>query len=160
MHEIELMEATTPQALASVRSLFLEYQASLMVDLCFQGFDAEVAGLPGEYSAPEGLLLLGYVEGVAAGCGGYRAIADVDYENACELKRVYVPDRYRGFGLGRIITERLIEHARAQGYQTMLLDTLDDMHVARGLYESLGFEEIPPYYFNPIAGAHYLRLEL
>jgi putative acetyltransferase len=155
-----IAEAINPAELHSVRTLFKEYATTLTVDLCFQNFDAELASLPGEYAAPQGLLLLATVHGEPAGCGAFRALPEADYPNACELKRVYTPPRFRGIGLGRQLTETLITHAHAQGYQTMLLDTLDDMHVARGLYEALGFVEIPPYYFNPIAGAHYLKLAL
>lgn len=155
-----IVEATSTAQLASVRQLFIEYAGSLQVDLCFQQFDAELAGLPGEYAAPHGMLVLATLDGVDAGCGAFKPLPEADYEDACELKRVFVPNRFRGIGLGRQLTEVLITHARAQGYQTLLLDTLDDMHVARGLYEALGFVEIPPYYFNPIAGAHYLKLDL
>jgi ribosomal protein S18 acetylase RimI-like enzyme len=137
-----------------------EYAAGLGVDLCFQNFDSELAGLPGEYAPPGGALLLALVDGRLAGCGALRPITDVDYANACEMKRLYVRDAFRGLGLGRRIAEALIEHAMRAGYSVMLLDTLDDMEAARGLYASLGFEEIPPYYFNPIPGAHYLKAEL
>ena len=98
--------------------------------------------------------------GEVAGCGAFRALADVDYANACEMKRLYVRPAFRRFGLGRVLAQALIDDARRAGYSSMLLDTLDDMEAARGLYSSLGFEEIAPYYYNPIAGAHYLKVEL
>ena len=100
------------------------------------------------------------VDGQLAGCGALRPLADVDYANACEMKRLYVRRAFRGFGIGRVMAQALIDRARSAGYSNMLLDTLDDMESARGLYETLGFEEIPPYYFNPIPGAHYLRADL
>ena len=89
-----------------------------------------------------------------------RALGDVDYANACEMKRLYVRPAYRRLGLGRLLAQALMDQALRAGYSVMLLDTLDDMEAARGLYAALGFEEIPPYYFNPIAGAHYLKAEL
>ena len=130
------------------------------MDLCFQGFDAELAGLPGDYAAPGGVLLLASVDGALAGCGAFRPLPDVDYPNACEMKRLYVRRPFRRFGLGRLIARHLMDRALESGYSTMLLDTLDDMEAARHLYVTLGFEEIPPYYFNPVPGAHYLKVEL
>ncbi len=157
---IELKVPHTPELIDTARELFREYAASLSVDLCFQNFDAELAGLPGEYAAPSGHLLLAFVDGAAAGCGGVRRISNVDYANACEMKRLYVRPAFRRFGLGRLLAQRLMDEARGSGYSAMLLDTLDDMESARGLYGALGFDEIAPYYFNPIAGAHYLKADL
>ena len=158
--EIVAVGAGEQAGLEAVRDLFAEYAAGLGVDLCFQGFDAELAGLPGEYAEPRGALLLALVDGAPAGCGALRPLADVDYPNACEMKRLYVRRAFRRFGLGRVLAQALMEHATRAGYSTLLLDTLDDMQSARGLYESLGFVEVPPYYFNPIPGAHYLKAEL
>jgi ribosomal protein S18 acetylase RimI-like enzyme len=87
-------------------------------------------------------------------------LPEADYANACEMKRLYVRRAFRRFGLGRLIAQALMDHATEAGYSVMLLDTLDDMEAARELYGSLGFEEIPPYYYNPIPGAHYLKVEL
>jgi ribosomal protein S18 acetylase RimI-like enzyme len=157
---IELRRPTTEAELASTAEIFREYAASLDVDLCFQDFDAELASLPGEYAPPRGDLLLAYVRGELAGCGALRAFADADDGNACEMKRLYVRPAFRGIGLGRLLAKALFDEARRAGYSTMLLDTLDDMEAARELYASLGFVEIPPYYFNPIAGAHYLKANL
>jgi ribosomal protein S18 acetylase RimI-like enzyme len=84
----------------------------------------------------------------------------VDYANACEMKRLYVRPGYRRLGLGRILAQALMDQSVRAGYSVMLLDTLDDMEAARGLYASLGFQEIPPYYYNPIPGAHYLKVQL
>lgn len=157
---IELRCPDTPALLDATRAIFREYAQSLDVDLCFQDFEAELAGLPGAYAAPGGHLLLAHVDGKLAGCGAMRAMADADYANACEMKRLYVRPAFRGHGLGRLLAEALLDEARRAGYSVMLLDTLDDMEAARELYATLGFEEIPPYYFNPIAGAHYLKAEL
>jgi putative acetyltransferase len=161
--EIELLQATTPAQLMAVQNLFAEYASALGalgVDLCFQNFDAEIRGLPGAYAQPGGVLLLAQVNGTAAGCVALRALPEADYTNACEMKRLYVQPGFRQFGLGRALAQQVIEWAAQAGYSCMLLDTLHDMEAARGLYASLGFEEIPPYYFNPIAGAHYLKVEL
>ena len=158
--EIHLVTADTPARLDAARLILREYAESLGIDLCFQDFDRELATLPGEYAPPGGLLLLAYVDEELAGCGAFRALADVDYANACEMKRLYVRRAFRRFGLGRLLAQALLDRATEAGYSTMLLDTLDDMEAARGLYATLGFEDVPPYYFNPIAGAHYLKADL
>ena len=158
--QIVLQRPETSELLDATRTIFREYAQSLGVDLCFQDFESELARLPGEYAAPGGHLLLAWVDGRLAGCGALRPLPDADYANACEMKRLYVRPGFRGVGLGRALAGALFDEARRIGYSTMLLDTLDDMEAARELYATLGFEEIPPYYYNPIAGAHYLKAEL
>lgn len=146
--------------LDAIRALFREYALSLDVDLCFQNFEQELAALPGEYAAPRGCLVLATVAGEYAGCCAFRALDNSDYTNACEMKRLYVRPAFRGLGLGRRLAESILDQARQSGYACVLLDTLDDMESARALYEDLGFVDIPPYYYNPIAGAHYLKADL
>ena len=158
--QIDLRSPASLDEWLAVRDIFSEYAASLSVDLCFQSFDRELASLPGEYAPPRGALLLAHVDGAVAGCCGLRPMDAVDYPNAAEMKRLYVRKAFRGFGLGRQLTEAILDEARRAGYSCVLLDTLDDMEAARALYEDLGFEEIPPYYHNPHAGAHYLKVEL
>ena len=150
----------TERDLDAVRVVFREYAAGLGVDLCFQNFEDELAGLPGDYAAPRGALLLARVDGEVAGCCALRPLDAADYPNAAEMKRLFVRKPFRGFGLGRQLAEAALDAGRRAGYDTVLLDTLDDMEAARALYEELGFEEIPPYYHNPIAGAHYLKADL
>lgn len=151
---------TTPEALDAVRQLFQEYARQLGVDLCFQNFTQELRELPGEYAAPRGALLMARIGDAWAGCCALRPLDTADYPNAAEMKRLFVRPDYRGLGLGRLLAEAILDAARQGGYDCVLLDTLDDMEAARALYEELGFEEIPPYYFNPIAGAHYLKATL
>jgi ribosomal protein S18 acetylase RimI-like enzyme len=158
--EIELVVPTTAETFEVARGILREYADQLGVDLRFQNFDAELAALPGEYAEPAGLLLLAFVDGALAGCGAFRPMTDVDYPDACEMKRLFVKPAFRRFGIGRQLAHRLMDRATQAGYATMLLDTLDDMEAARGLYETLGFMEIPPYYFNPVPGAHYLKADL
>jgi putative acetyltransferase len=157
---LELLTPTHPEEIDAVRELFSEYAHGLGVDLCFQQFDRELAMLPGEYAAPHGALFLAMVEGQVAGCCGLRPLDATDYPNACEMKRLYVRDAFRGLGAGRQLVEAILDSARQAGYACVLLDTLDDMEAARTLYEDLGFEDIPPYYHNPIPGAHYLKADL
>ncbi len=157
---VELQTPATPGDFDSVRQIFREYAQALGVDLCFQHFDEELAGLPGEYAPPRGALWLAKVDGELAGCCALRPLDAADYPGAAEMKRLYVRPAYRGMGLGRQLAEAALDTAREAGYACVLLDTLDDMESARSLYEDLGFAEIPPYYHNPIPGAHYLKADL
>ena len=157
---IDLLTPATPELLEATRDIFREYAQGLGVDLCFQNFEAELATMPGEYVPPQGALLLALVDGEVAGCGALRPLPGSDYANACEMKRLYVRPAFRQFGLGRMLAQALLDRGLQAGYSAMLLDTLDEMEAARGLYASLGFEEIAPYYFNPIPGAHYLKATL
>jgi len=158
--KIDLFTPARPSGLDPVRAIFREYAQGLAVDLCFQDFETELATLPGEYAEPRGALLLATVDGQLAGCCALRPMDTADYPNAAEMKRLYVRPAFRGLGLGRQLAEAVLDAARQAGYGCVLLDTLDDMEAARGLYEDLGFEDIPPYYHNPIAGAHYLKADL
>lgn len=157
---IEFLTPATPEQLAATRLIFQEYADQLGVDLCFQNFKAELAGLPGDYAPPQGCLLLALLDGEIAGCCAMRPLETVDYPNACEMKRLYVRQGFRGLGLGRQLAEAVLDAARIAGYHSVLLDTLNDMEAARALYEDLGFKDIPPFYHNPIAGAHYLKADL
>ena len=144
----------------AIREIFQEYADGLGIDLCFQQFDAELASLPGEYQEPRGGLLLARVGGELAGCCALRPLDNADYPNAAEMKRLYVRKAFRGFGLGRQLSEAILDTARRAGYACVLLDTLSEMDAARSVYEDLGFIEIAPYYHNPISGAHYLKVDL
>ncbi len=159
-NDIAIAIAQSPAALDHVRVLFQEYARSLGVDLCFQNFEAELLNLPGDYATPRGCLFLATVAGHLAGCCALRPLDSADYTSACEMKRLYVRPQYRRLGLGRRLAELILEEAKQADYDCVLLDTLTDMEAARALYDDLGFKEIPPYYFNPIAGAHYLKVDL
>lgn len=158
--EIDLITPQDEEGWEATRAILRDYADSLAVDLCFQGFDDELKQLPGAYAPPGGMMLLALVDGAVAGCGAFRDLPDVDYPNACEMKRLFVRPAFRRFGLGRLLAQALMDRATQAGYSSMLLDTLDEMEAARGLYESLGFEEVPPFYFNPLPGSHYLRVVL
>lgn len=159
-HCVALAPASTDSDMTQAAELFREYADSLGLDLSFQNFDAELAALPGDYAAPRGVLLLAYVDEALAGCCALRPLDNADIANAAEMKRLYVRKAFRGFGLGRQLAEATLDAARQAGYASVLLDTLDDMEAARNLYTDLGFEETEPYYYNPIAGAHYLKADL
>ena len=149
-------EALGAGSVAACRELFLEYQRSLGVSLCFQGFDAELAALPGDYSPPKGRLYIARLDGVPAGCVALRPL----FHRDAEMKRLYVRPAHRGSGLGRLLAQRAIEAARAAGYETLKLDTLPSMHAAQNMYAKLGFRDTAPYNDNPIGGTRFLALEL
>lgn len=157
MPDATILQASSPAQIAQARELFLEYAASLGFSLCFQNFDAELAGLPGDYAPPEGRLLLAEFESQSAGCG---ALHKLD-TGICEMKRLYLRPQFRGKGIGRAIAERLIAEARQIGYKWMRLDTVGPvMKDAVAMYRKLGFKEIAPYRENPMAGTLYMELEL
>lgn len=146
--------------MTATRHLFRDYANSLQIDLCFQNFEVELANLPGEYAAPRGVLMLARCGEAIAGCCALRPLDNVDYANACEMKRLFVRPAFRGKGLGRLLAEAVMDSARQASYDHILLDTLTEMETARALYEELGFVEVAPYYFNPLQGAHYLMAKL
>jgi ribosomal protein S18 acetylase RimI-like enzyme len=148
--------ADLPGDLAVLRALLREYEAGLDVDLCFQGFEAELAGLPGRYAPPAGRILLAWSGGEAVGCVALRPLDG----GACEMKRLYVRPGARGGRFGRQLAERVVREARAAGYSRICLDTLPSMAAAQRLYEALGFEPSEPYVFNPVPGARFMALEL
>jgi putative acetyltransferase len=184
-----MFQPSETHELAATRALFEDYAQALGIDLGFQDFERELALLPGDYAEPRGKLLLALVapdvgndaaadvsraetaddRGLLrhggrsvriAGCCALRPLDTVDYPNAAEMKRLYVRPAFRGLGVGRQLAEAILDAARHAGYACVLLDTLDDMESARALYEDLGFEAVPPYYHNPIAGSHYLKVDL
>lgn len=143
---IEILHAETGEHIDAARKLFREYEAWLGLNLCFQGFEEELANLPGKYAAPEGRLLLAFSDENLAGCIALRKIED----GVCEMKRLFVRDEFRGARIGIALIEKLIEEAQKIGYKKMRLDTYPPkMGKAVKLYESHGFYEIPPYYHNP-----------
>jgi len=149
--------ANTVEEIARIRELYVEYSQSLGFSLCFQSFDKELAGLPGDYSPPGGRLLLGTYDGAPAGCVALHKLAP----GICEMKRLFVRPQFRGKGLGRVLAERIIADARQIGYQQLRLDTVEPMmRTAVAMYRQLGFREIAPYRENPIEGALYMELQL
>jgi putative acetyltransferase len=153
---LSLHSPGTAREIEQVRELFREYQQSIGTDLCFQNFETELATLPGAYAPPRGRLYLGLDDGKGACCAGLRPCED----NAAEMKRLFVRPGYRGLGYGYLVARTIIADAKSLGYAKLVLDTLPAMKSAQAMYEALGFRDIAPYTFNPIAGTRYMGLDL
>ena len=141
---------------AAARELFLDYASALNFSLCFQGFDEELATLPGAYTPPRGGILLAVECGRAVGVVAFRPLA----ADTCEMKRLYVRPEARGTGIGRRLAAAVLVAAREAGHRTMRLDTHESMQAAVALYRGLGFAEIPAYYDNPLDGIRYFERAL
>ncbi len=154
---LTITQAETDEQITEAKTLFREYEAWLGMDLCFQGFEAELAALPGKYAMPDGRLYLAYVDDKLAGCIALRKLED----GICEMKRLFVRDGFRGEKIGVSLIEKLIDDAKQIGYKHMLLDTYPPkMGKAVSLYESHGFQAIPPYYDNPHSDVLFMELAL
>jgi ribosomal protein S18 acetylase RimI-like enzyme len=157
LSDIEMAEATSPEDIDHIRRLFRAYADWLNVDLCFQGFDEELDGLPGKYASPRGRLLLARAGREVAGCVGVRPLDD----GICEMKRLWVEPGFAGHGIGRRLAEAIVGAGRELGYKTMRLDTMPARLKAAGhIYDTLGFLRIPDYYHNPLDGVVMYELEL
>jgi len=158
MRETSLViaEARWPDDRATVEALFREYVGSLTEDISFQNVDNELAGLPGKYARPGGVVLIAWDGTDAAGAVAYRMVEP----GVCEMKRLYVRPAFRGRDIGRELANELIDDAQSRGYRTMLLDTLASMQSARALYRALGFRPVEAYYENPLPGTMYMARDL
>jgi len=151
------VQALSQSELESARELFREYEASIGISLCFQNFEKELADLPGKYSPPSGRLLLAYIDNQLAGCIALRK-HDPD---TCEMKRLFLRAGFRGMGLGKALVVKIIDEAKSIGYKRLCLDTIPGkMDSAIALYEAIGFQDISPYYDNPVAGARFMQKDL
>ena len=154
---MKIISAESSEQIEQARTLFREYEAWIEVDLCFQSFEKELAGLPGDYAAPDGRLLLAFEEGKLAGCIAGRKLE----RGVCEMKRLFVRPEFHGKGIGRQLVDAIVREARVIGYQKMRLDTLPpQMNKAIAIYQAMGFKEIEPYYENPVRGAKFMELAL
>jgi GNAT superfamily N-acetyltransferase len=156
----EIIEPAHADDWEQARALLQEYLDSLQIDAGFLNIEQEVTNLPGGYAAARGGFWMARIQNLWAGCCALAPLDGTDYANACELRRLYVRPAMRKQNLGLMLTECALDRARIHGYKHVLLDTLNGMETARSLYQGLGFREIPPYYFNPIPGAHYLMATL
>jgi putative acetyltransferase len=161
---VDIVPPGTSTDLEALRGLFAEYAASLGFSLDYQGFDAELAGLPGQYApAQGGALLLARADGAPVGAVALRRLDD----RICEMKRLYVRPGHRGArtaegqSIGRALAERVVTIARDQGYARLRLDTIaSKMQAAVRLYHSMGFANIPPYYKSPVPDTVFMELVL
>jgi len=163
--DCDLRDATSPADIQLARALFVEYAQWLNVDLCFQGFDAELKGLPGAYAPPRGCLVLAGPPGEGFACIALRPLHDAHGDGngnseSGEIKRLFVRHSHRGQDCGHALVASVIARARTIGYRTLMLDTLEWMTAARSLYRSFGFSECAAYYANPLPGVIYMQLSL
>jgi len=150
------IEARSAKHFQDTKFIFSEYQNFIGIDLSFQDFQTELAEIPGNYAAPRGAIILAYENDVCIGCVALRPISDT----ICEMKRLFVKPEFQGKGIGKELTGRIVKKAKEIGYLKMRLDTLDTMESAMHLYRQIGFNEITPYYHNPIKNARYFECDL
>lgn len=153
---IQFQEDYSAKNVELIQQLFGEYQAGLGVDLDFQDFERELEKLPGDYSPPQGAILMCHYKGELAGCIALKSHT----KDICEMKRLFVRPAFRKLSLGRLLSKELMKIAKNKGYKKMRLDSLPFMKPAQALYFSLGFREVPPYYPNPIEGTLYMEADL
>lgn len=154
---MKIIQAETSEQVEQARVLFREYEAGLGLDLCFQGFEQELASLPGKYAPPQGCLLLAVEDEQILGCAAFRQIN----ADTCEMKRLFVRETGRGRGLGKDLVEEIIKRARLAGYRSIRLDTLPSrMGKAIAIYRARGFREIPAYYETPVNETIFMELRL
>ena len=154
--DVQIRAARDPAKLKIVRTLFQEYWTSFGFTPCFQGFEAELAALPGDYATPGGRLAVAFVGCAPAGCIALRRF-DAD---RAEAKRLYVRPTFRGHGIGRALLDWVIAEARSAGYKEIVGDTMPVMSQALDMYARRGFEKTPPYSDHATPGAIYIRLKL
>ena len=157
---VRVVEASDAASIEQARRLFRGYAAdtegSTAESLCLQGFDAEVAGLPGKYAPPSGCLLLAMDGDEPVGCVAMRGLGG----GTCEMKRLYVSPGCRGRGIGDLLVEEVIRRGERAGYGRMVLDTLPEMAGAVALYRRHRFVEAAPYWDNPVGRAIYFERRL
>lgn len=153
---VSIVPASGADEISVVRQLFREYQQALGISLCFQGFDQELAGLPGDYAPPRGGLWLARVNGAAVGCVALRPAGD----GRGEMKRLYVQPQIRGQGVGQQLLDAVLTAAAAAGYTRICLDTLPAMHEAQRMYRRLGFLECAPYGGHALPGTVFMERAL
>lgn len=146
-----------------IRRLFTEYTSLLIAGdaefekyLLLQNYDEEIAHLEHKYGPPAGRLYLALMDESVAGCVALRKLD----EERCEMKRLYVRPEFQGQGIGRMLTEQVLEDARSIGYQKILLDTFPFLTHAVTMYRHMGFEEIPKYNDSPMDSTIYMMLAL
>lgn len=153
---MRIVEVRTADQVVQIRELFEEYWKSFGFTPCFQGFEEEVASLPGKYAAPGGTLALLLVEDEVAGCVALRRFD----ETRGEFKRLYVRPAYRGMGLGKVLLDWMVGRARELGYRKLVADTMPQMEKALAMYDQAGFMRIEAYASDPTPGAVYLEMTL
>jgi N-acetylglutamate synthase-like GNAT family acetyltransferase len=143
----------TKDEILKTKTLILEYIKWLNQDLSYQNIDDELLNFPEKYKEPSGAFVIAKIDENVIGCAGLKKFSD----EICEMKRLYVLDNFKGKGIGKKLTEKIIAEAKTKNYEKMRLDTFDKMEAALEIYYKNGFKKIDPYYHNPYEGVIYLE---
>jgi ribosomal protein S18 acetylase RimI-like enzyme len=143
----------TDEEILGAKKLIVAYIQWLNLDLSYQNIDDELSNFPNKYKEPHGVFLIAKENNKVVGCVGIRKLEN----NICEMKRLFVNDRYRGNGIGKKLVEMITKEAKLKHYEKMRLDTLNTMEDALNIYRKNGFYEIEPYNNNPVNGVVYLE---
>jgi ribosomal protein S18 acetylase RimI-like enzyme len=146
----------TEDEILKTKELLCEYIKWLDQDLSYQNIDDELSNFPEKYKEPFGAFIIAKIDENIIGCVGLKKLDD----KICEMKRLYVRDSFKGKGIGKLLTEKIIEEARKKNYNKIRLDTFKKMEAALGIYYKIGFQKIAPYYHNPNEGAVFLEKTL
>jgi len=153
---VSIVQATKKSVFLDAQNLLREYGQLRNRDAALGDFDKELQNLPGRYGPPGGVLLIAHVDNEPAGCVAFRQTG----EGICEMKRLYVKEKFRGLHIGRKLVAQIIEEAQKMNYRVMQLDTHPWMQHAQTVYQQFGFQEIEAYHYNPTEGIRYFELEL
>jgi GNAT superfamily N-acetyltransferase len=160
---MRIILADTPLLLNAAAALFREYANSLPFSLDYQGFEIELANLPGKYAPPAGAILLADVRNRFAGCVALRPLPDPPSwlpGSICEMKRFYVQPSARGLGVGKALVAAVLDRARNANYAAMVLDTSADMAAAQHVYQAAGFIPCDRYNTDPDPTTRYFIRDL
>ena len=153
---VRICEASLPADGERLMAVIHEYIAWLNMDLSYRGFAQEMEKFNALFTLPSGLFLMAQADQEIAGCVGLLRHS----ASTAEVKRLYIKPAFRGLRLGEKLVAALMVRARQLGYERLILDAVPQTTVAQALYRTIGFQEIEPYYANPVPGTKFFALQL